>query len=170
VYCARPTLESDVRTIDGAAFEASASDGRVALFRGYGGVLRTCFRFRYKRLWLKLMVLLLLGRDFWLAVTEDRVVGLLGVRHDRLSRLPLNPGEACIYTVFVADELMGRRIGLYMLEQATIALWRRGCRLVLIETGEHNLSMRRMLDRSRLYEFCGTSQRPLPLPQRKSVL
>lgn len=131
--------------------------------------VRAARKFRSNRMLIKLVLLQLLGRDFWLAVTPDRVAGMIGVRRDHLSSIPLQPDEACVYSVTVNDEFKGRRLGLLLLETVTRQLIDAGCTRVLLETGEHNASMRALLGRTLMYRFCGVSQRPPPVPQPKTI-
>lgn len=166
IYCAQP-----VEILTTAPVGFAEQHEPLHLIHGWG-IFWACFGFPYKVLWLKLIVLMVLGRDFWIAVREGSVVGLLGIRNDRLTHLRLQSEECCIYTVHVADGCKGQRIGLLLLEEATKALLLPigKKKLVLLETGEYNTSMIRMLKHAHLYKFRGVNQRPFPKQQNKNVL
>jgi len=118
-------------------------------------------KFQRKLSWLKIIVLMLFRRDFLLATYSQRVVGLLGIRFDKLSHLPLHMHEACIYLVQVIDEYKGLRIGLRLVETAKNFLHQDGYTIVLLETGEYNDAMIRLLSRSS-FELCGYTLRSMP--------
>lgn len=170
IYIARrPPVRPAVLGADPARIVPGADLPQPVAIRAGSTVFSSFLKFESKLLWAKLL-LLLIGRRFWLATTARQVVGLVGVRRDRLSSITLAPGEACIYSVLVVDEFRGHRLGLALVQAATLQLFADGCQSVLLETGEHNKSMIHLLTRSPLFQFSAFTQRPVPLPTRRVIL
>lgn len=153
VYCSCAPCPSQLPHVDEGSHDVHLRH-RWDIFWDYS-------KFQRKLFWLKLLVLMVLGRDYFWATYSERVIGFLGIRFDKLTHLPLHVHEACIYSVEIIDGHRGLRIGLRLVEAAKNFLHTNGYTTVLLETGEYNDAMIRLLSRSS-FKLCGFTSRPLP--------
>ncbi len=168
IYCSYPLLLSNVKSDVLSNIEINQKMAHIEFVYGYS-IFSHFKKFKSKKLFAKLMLLLALGRKFLIAVNSNHVIGLLGIRFDKLTNIRLGNNDACIYTVLVSNECRGFGLGGMLVNMAAIKLMKEGCNLVLLETGEHNNSMIHLLGCTELFQFFGFVQRPLPMGASKKI-